>query len=280
MKLYRYYRAEYGLEVLKGLSIRTSHPESLNDPFELAPNIDPAQFTFENLKATLQSDHFIDRAHNADRENSGILSKEQFKRHYLEKVEERANNMLANITEHAEAVRSQFARIASRHLRFICASQTNTSILMWSHYADNHRGVIIEFSDSQPTFSYLRDSIIPVTYSEAKPDFVFGDTPAFTQDLRKVATTKSPDWSYEREVRILVFNHPDILKDGQHLEIHSSAIVAVYLGARISDEHRSEFIKACADAPLNHVVVHEMALHPSEYNLTYEALEKPHSTLG
>jgi hypothetical protein len=44
-RIYRYYKAEHGIRVLRDLEIRTSIPSTLNDPFELSPNIDAAQFT-------------------------------------------------------------------------------------------------------------------------------------------------------------------------------------------------------------------------------------------
>jgi len=39
MILYRYYRPEHALLVLLDLEIRASIPNTLNDPFELSPNI-------------------------------------------------------------------------------------------------------------------------------------------------------------------------------------------------------------------------------------------------
>jgi Protein of unknown function (DUF2971) len=85
---------------------------------------------------------------------------------------------------------------------------------MWYHYADQYRGVVLEFRcDDALDSAWL--AARPVTYPAAKPAVYTADGWAqllmtqgglAIQTLLDVATyTKAPDWSYEREWRITSF---------------------------------------------------------------------------
>jgi hypothetical protein len=65
-RIFRYYTAERGLEVLNKFEIRTSMPTELNDPFELSPNIDPTQFNGRRLEAILRQDFYIEKTYRSE----------------------------------------------------------------------------------------------------------------------------------------------------------------------------------------------------------------------
>ncbi len=93
----------------------------------------------------------------------------------------------------------------------LCLAATCTDILMWSHYANHHRGICLEFRTN------VEDSIFrkaqAVTYTDEYPQL---DLLKIIQDekFREASPwmlTKSSCWSYEREWRILDFeNDPGI----------------------------------------------------------------------
>lgn len=91
-------------------------------------------------------------------------------------------------------------RTAKSHA-FLCFSRTWKNPLLWSHYADRHRGVALEFEID-------RQVAIPVNYSKHRMYLNVAHIMAnggFTGDLaEKLATTKSEHWSYEDEVRVPV----------------------------------------------------------------------------
>ena len=110
----------------------------------------------------------------------------------------------------------------------ICASLVNDSILMWSHYADNHTGVVLAFDTTQEPFSAINKAcVLTVNYSDKKPDYYhFHKTPAFQKELFSVASTKASAWSYEREIRIMVPASPKVLRDMKFLPVMPGAILA------------------------------------------------------
>lgn len=90
MKIFRYYKADHAFSVLNDLEIRTSIPNTLNDPFELSPNIDASQFTQEQCETFLRNDDSINDAYHREAAVRGFTSKEAFKRCYLKEVPRRA----------------------------------------------------------------------------------------------------------------------------------------------------------------------------------------------
>lgn len=67
---------------------------------------------------------------------------------------------------------------------------------MWSHYADNHRGICLEFDTANPLFS----EALGVVYCSEYPRWL-------PHEMERIAfemlLTKAEDWKYEREFRII-----------------------------------------------------------------------------
>lgn len=88
-----------------------------------------------------------------------------------------------------------------KKLGFVCFSERMSSPVMWAHYADNHRGVCLEFD-------VTAENIFKVTYKSRK---LFKGISLETYrnhvnhgNIREVYGTKAKDWAYEKEWRLLV----------------------------------------------------------------------------
>jgi hypothetical protein len=184
LKIFRYYKAEHGLKVLNDLEIRASIPTELNDPFELSPTIDAAQFGQRRLEALMRQDYHIDRAYRLEGRQHGFGSKKEFKRWYLKDVPRRAAEGLPKVRKNVEAEMRKFALRFGKYWRLICASQVHDSVLMWSHYADNHTGLVLEFDASQPPFSQIPNARCTFFLAQRKTCFVIANLRlAIDQDL-------------------------------------------------------------------------------------------------
>ncbi|MBU3847815.1 MAG: DUF2971 domain-containing protein [Candidatus Acinetobacter avistercoris] len=83
---------------------------------------------------------------------------------------------------------------------YICSfSKNENSMLMWSHYAEQHKGIMVEywFAGEMPNSV----GIGPVNYSTDQKRLKEKDNYVFNQFL----LTKNKDWDYENEVRIFSF---------------------------------------------------------------------------
>ncbi len=152
-------------------------PEKLNDPFDCHVDIRKA----------------LARAANS---TSGLRAE------LLEAALKRDDGML-------DAWAQQFAGFGVFSL-----SQTSTSELLWAHYADEHRGVVLTYqfdknfiSDVQNKFvcfdfvKYGQNTVTQylqtATINQQQPE-------RFVDELAKLyLTTKTEAWSYEEEVRII-----------------------------------------------------------------------------
>lgn len=94
----------------------------------------------------------------------------------------------------------------------ICFSQNWTSPLLWSHYADDHKGICLGFD--VPAKRLER-----VTYERDRMAFAALDRIASADQIptelrRRLLTTKFRGWNYEREHRMLVELHKMQREDG------------------------------------------------------------------
>jgi hypothetical protein len=88
-----------------------------------------------------------------------------------------------------------------------CFSSKNDDILMWSHYANGHTGFCLEFDVKAGAEFFNR--AIKVDYSESYPLIDYFDDKKW---LQTILLTKSHQWAYEDEWRILKYNGPEIEK--------------------------------------------------------------------
>lgn len=115
-------------------------------------------------------------------------------------------------------------------------SKTYNNILMWSHYAEYHKGFVVGFRydmaelvDTQLPFEL---PVLPVNYSNERKHFnYFVDERDY--DVAGALLTKSDDWKYEEEVRVL-----DLIRGpGIHNYDRSKRLHCVIAGAKIEAEN-------------------------------------------
>ena len=82
-----------------------------------------------------------------------------------------------------------------------CLSTKRDDILMWSHYADSHRGICLEFDGMQALMAHAQK----VEYSQDRvPINLYND--ANDVAMSKALLTKSSHWAYEAEWRLIRYD--------------------------------------------------------------------------
>lgn len=154
-------------------------------------------------------------------------------------------------------------------IRVVCLSEVYNSMLMWSHYAQNHKGFCIEyeFDESNTFYKHLHPIIYTKErYTTSKRDM----SNTNGKWIYKTICRKSDVWSYEKEWRIVTVNFnkvmPDKLKypNGKYVLDLKENIKAFYLGAKIEKKYKEEIIWF---AKQNNVEVYQMNLSPDSYDL-------------
>lgn len=132
------------------------------------------------------------------------------------------------------------------HSRVFCVTERNDNLVMWSHYANEHKGAVFKLRCVDAIDNVLL-AAQPVSYTDAYIPFPNVDeyarhlTGEAALDMGalmwKIAFTKHVDWGYEKEWRV----HRSMLSgptgDGYSVyEQHASVFEAVYLGCRMPAE--------------------------------------------
>lgn len=147
-----------------------------------------------------------------------------------------------------------------------CFSATVTDIMMWSHYADGHRGFCLEFDTSVPPFN----KALEVHYVDAPPVLnpvdVLVDGPSDDPDndlLRAFVLTKARCWSYEQEWRLM---HAEPSK---RYGYGDGPLTGIYFGAEMDHAHKDIIALVTRGEA---VQLHEMRRDTRRFTLHSEAV--------
>jgi hypothetical protein len=140
-----------------------------------------------------------------------------------------------------------------------CFSERPNDILMWSHYAACHRGVVVRFDMSKWPFKSF-SQLWRVRYESARPILAFKGELDLDEVFRAL-TLKSDIWAHEREWRLLVQK-----KSRQTIEIPPSLIDAVIIGSR-SPVNVAEVIREWTAKRQASLKVFQALPHPTDFGL-------------
>lgn len=238
MILYKYVRLD-GLDIIKSLRIKVSNPKDFNDPFEFIPSI-------IDVSSEQAETYFFDNENYLRRLHGFALSQGKTKEPYESYVK-----WLRSPTGHAEILRniinmSDSLRVKCKELRnksekialltCFCGEliESHHEILMWSHYADSHKGLRIGFDKDllciQGT-SFMEVNYEPNRIQLNPADYWIGGVEKLGSVFDEVIRTKSSIWSYEKEYRWMV-DAKQCQREGENsfISINPKAIVEVIYG--------------------------------------------------
>jgi len=134
-------------------------------------------------------------------------------------------------SEHRKQIREWRSYMAGL-ARLLCFSKKYMNPLMWSHYADKHRGMCL-------AFEVPKHLLLEVNYDPARLAVDF-ETEAKSpngvshETVQKLLATKFADWRYEDEIRMFI-RPTEVVHDGgfQFFPFGNDlSLRAVYLGPR------------------------------------------------
>lgn len=140
----------------------------------------------------------------------------------------------------------------------VCLSERNDINPMWAHYADNHKGICIEYDLKNCDNLFLKTLCFPIDYVEKNDNTHDLNSIIIHKDydsslfLFKTAITKSKDWEYEQEWRIIYLdsfpNYTDF--SGKHY-IQFIKPKSIYLGLEINTEIEDKIKDICEFREIN-----------------------------
>lgn len=132
-----------------------------------------------------------------------------------------------------------------------CVTETNDNLLMWSHYANEHTGVVFKIKCIEEKQSLLCGAL-KVKYEDRYPIYGTANdwknliSSGLIRDRNKLYNdlilTKSSDWRYEKEWRMVFPRPEDGGKKFVLLCFHPEEIESIFLGCRISEENKIDLM--------------------------------------
>src|SRR5258708_7791396 len=264
--LFKYATTDTARAILRTRALRWSAPELFNDPFEFKS---PLEFGFEwdDLESPLldemtrlvtkpeQPELIEDGPTTFQIRNDRIAyvasprSRDDVRRGY--------EGAVASIIDKLRSEDERYDQIwrkMKREWRVLCLSAVPNNILMWSHYADSHKGAVFAFDQgvglrselmAAKAVSYSKD----VNTAASLEDFVAYLTsqrpkPNNEKAFEKSVFLKSSDWDYEQEWRILT---KDTRPDAQLFTdrpFDPTELAAIYFGCRTPQESKKTITAA------------------------------------
>lgn len=258
---FKYTSATAAHAILTTLSVRWSSPLLFNDPFDTQLDFNPGldasrlpDLLLSRIEAMIYSDDPLPPALHpglavaigAGRLVRNVMSRADFLARYR-------STIMQGFTQAGSIIEASNAEWTAslRSMRVFCVSEIHHDLLMWSHYANYHRGAVLQLR-CLPEKDTALCAAEPIRYKADMPawgtteewaEHLLGGSSAFLHGIfRLMAFTKSEHWQYEYEWRCFLNNGdgsrdlPDLF-DAYHLE--PEEISAVYLGCRMSPDDRA-----------------------------------------
>ena len=163
-----------------------------------------------------------------------------------------------------------------RKLTKVCSfSEINSSLLMWAHYADNHRGFCVEYNiEGLRADHRLRETLYPVVYTSHIYDLTRWALTLVTPERQQFNTElpilcvihKCRDWKYEKEwrmVRVTPTEEPD-----QNCLVPTPT--RIFLGSMMGEAKLKELRTVCL---YKGIEVWQMHLAEDKFKLLPERLD-------
>lgn len=243
-RYFKYMKADRLISILENPCIRFTSPDDLNDPYECHLTLDVAA-----VKARFR-DHLLNQP-------------EAFP---AARIEE----MVDNNERHLVIDALLEYRRRRNDLRVLSLTTNPLELLMWAHYGDEHRGVVVELDIWHPSIRCgspggdMYSSLEEVKYTHQK---VFGIPDPMV--LIDVLSRKSVEWQYEREWRLI--RTKSMTREHKHgvdvVDIDLSVIRSIYFGARTPVEKIKNAVELIETAGINGVNLLKVDIAPHKYEL-------------
>lgn len=249
-RFFKYLSSDVAKIVLSESTLKYSHPNNFNDPFDYYPTSN-----------AVGANKFFKRV--MSERGQVIPPKTGFKK----------------VIKNSQLLRSiQFRNKTSSLFCVTCFSITPYSLPMWAHYANNHNGCVIEFrnvkeSEAQaiindPNLAKDHPYLLPwrVYYSDKRPSVFDKNGETNTNDNGfMTALIKAKEWEYEQEARVIRISEEGIYK------FSMTQVIAVYLGMKIPIEDKTkivELIKAQNQILSHNIKIYQIQMEHNTFNLT------------
>lgn len=235
--------------ILTDMELYFASADQFNDPFDasLPFRYDPKELTPENI--------FLKLLKVGKREYPDLDEKDLYELAY-----ERQKSGDFESGKYWKSKHPQFKKDLNEKYGLLSLSSKKDNLLMWSHYADSHKGFCVGL-DKYIIFECCQGQLGRVTYDDNFPFIpLFDDSPL---GMTPLLATKSTHWEYEDEYRIIKF-------DGSRkvVKIPEKAVLEIVIGCNMSNANK-EALYQLADEKFRKAKVFETQINDQEFKLDF-----------
>jgi len=227
-----------GAEAIIGRNtLKFSSPSSFNDPFEFHDGLVEYDISKKYFKEIIKK-----RTNDPNRVKRQLAIFEKDKKDFV-----------TNLIDQFQSLKGE--------TKICCFSAINSNILMWSHYSHCHSGICIQFDEKLLSDIFNKNCLIAnVKYARSLKTLNFSRYKNRAVD--HMVLTKSKDWKYEKEKRIILGGNPDALQT-----IPAKSILKVTFGCKTSETHLRRIIDLIEQKEFNWIRISKMEIDTKSYRL-------------
>lgn len=232
---YKYVAADVAKKILSTLQVKCSSPVLFNDPFDSQIEL---QHDIENKEDLIKkTTGFICNALKPLIKNGNV----EQARHLV------CDEMLKDnefVNQRYTVLKSSYKNLNNiiysflREDRIFCVSEKNDDLLMWAHYADEHKGAVIKLKcipEKDTALCVAKPVIYSATMPLLKVEELFNSKQELIRKiLDEVLLTKSLDWGHEKEWRVILMKKQEN-NDFDMRGIIEDELDSIYLGCRMDE---------------------------------------------
>lgn len=208
--IFKYRNIDSTKKILDNNSLWFSSPNDFNDPFDcqIVPNTNN---TLDEIESFLRSN------------SEGRINESQIKNLAKETFETPG--------KWKSIIEQTFDKIVNKS-GVCCFTKNEKNLLMWSHYTESHKGVCLKFDILKDTDFFVYP--LPVNYRDDYPDYNhLGNRQTLVNDI---VLSKSNDWSYEQEIRVLKIHENGLIP------FKKNALIEIIFGCKTPKREIDEII--------------------------------------
>jgi hypothetical protein len=221
---YRVWEDKYHKRIITHNELFLPSADMFNDPFD-------ASLPFQYSEDELTDENIIKKLLIVGRQLWPFKPENEIQNHAYERfklIKQNPNAYWDNIHE-------QFKENLINRYGILSLTSNRDNLLMWSHYADSHRGFVVGFNKFE-LYNTINGMLGKVNYDDKFPIApMFDENPSH---LAMLIMTKSKHWEYEDEFRI---TKSDANKKA--FTMKNSVIKEIIFGSRINPDSKAEIIK-------------------------------------
>lgn len=186
-------------------------------------------------------------------------------------------------------IRKTFTMLAD-DLLILSLSNTNDNLMMWGHYTDCHKGIVIEFNSNAENLKYatkVNYTNSTLTFENINKEYFKSNK--LINDIKIIFTTKYKCWEYENEKRVLIDKPTKInflkdkitnkeiedLKKQEYIDMPftTNDIKTIYLGYKIDPNDEQELINIIKTQYPHIHTIYKCRLSKTEYKIIFDSIK-------